>query len=107
MKLYVIASVAARAQRRYREMQERGIATTLAAIEDDLIARDMRDSTRAEAPLKPADDAVLLDTSALDRDAAVAAAIAIVDRRRKSIRQPRNFVSWQRQKSTHHWRIIS
>ena len=83
VKLYVTASVAARAQRRYREMQERGITTTLAAIEDDLIARDLRDSTRAEAPLKAADDAVLLDTSALDRDAAVAAAIAIVDRWRK------------------------
>ena len=80
VKLYVTASVAARAQRRYREMQERGIVTTLAAIEDDLIARDLRDSTRTEAPLKAADDAVLLDTSALDRDAAVAAAITIVDR---------------------------
>lgn len=79
-KLFIIASVEARAQRRFAEMQERGIAVTLAEIEDDLRRRDERDSNRAVAPLVPAPDAMLIDTSALDREAAIAAAIEAVTR---------------------------
>jgi|SRR5690606_37292879 len=82
VKLYVTASVEARARRRWKEMRERGENHTLAVIEDDLRRRDERDRTRAEAPLRAADDAVVLDTSELDRDAAVAAAIAAVEARR-------------------------
>ncbi|TMM50129.1 (d)CMP kinase [Qipengyuania marisflavi] len=78
-KLFITASVAARAQRRFAEMCERGEAVTLEAIEDDLRRRDERDSTRAVAPLVPAPDAMVIDTSALDRDAAIAAAIAMVE----------------------------
>lgn len=78
-KLFVTASVAARARRRWLEMQARGAAVSLAAIEADLAARDHRDSTRAAAPLLAADDALALDTSALDRDQAIAAAIALVE----------------------------
>ena len=83
VKLYVVASVEARALRRWKEMQARGEPWTLAEIEDDLRRRDERDRTRAEAPLRAADDAVELDTSALGPDEAVAAAIALVDRRRR------------------------
>ena len=79
-KLFIIASVEARAQRRFAEMQERGVAVTLAEIEDDLRRRDERDSNRAVAPLVPAPDAMLIDTSALDREAAIAAAIEAVTR---------------------------
>lgn len=79
MKLFVTASVAARAERRFREMQAAGRAVTLTEIAADLEARDRRDSTRAEAPLAMAADAVLLDTSQLGRDAAIAAAIAMVE----------------------------
>lgn len=78
-KLFVIASVAARADRRFREMQASGRTVSLAEISADLEARDKRDRERSEAPLLAADDSVLLDTSDLDRDAAIAAAIAIVE----------------------------
>jgi CMP/dCMP kinase len=79
VKLFVTASVAARARRRWLEMQQRGESHTLAEIEDDLRRRDARDMGRKDAPLRSADDAVTLDTSDLDRDQSVAAAIAIVN----------------------------
>jgi len=79
-KLFVTASVPARAHRRWLEMRRRGETVTLEEIEADLAARDERDRNRAEAPLRQADDAALLDTSDLTPDAAVAAAIAIVER---------------------------
>lgn len=82
VKLFVVASVPARAERRFKEMQEQGRAVALADIAADLEARDERDRTRAEAPLVAAADAVLLDTSDLGRDAAIAAAIAIAEGRR-------------------------
>lgn len=78
-KLFVTASVAARAQRRWKEMLARGDTSSLAEIEADLAARDERDRNRAEAPLRQADGAVLLDTSALSPEAAIRAAIAVVD----------------------------
>ncbi len=78
VKLFVTASVAARAQRRFTEMQATGHAAPLAAIEADLALRDARDRTRVEAPLTAAADAVLLDTTVLGRDAAVTEAIRIV-----------------------------
>jgi len=80
VKLFITASVEARAQRRFLEMQTRGESHTLEQIAEDLRRRDERDRNRAEAPLRAAPDAVLLDTSTLDRDAAIAAAIAAVDR---------------------------
>lgn len=79
VKLFVTASTEARAQRRWKEMQARGEAVTLIEIEDDLRRRDERDRNRAEAPLRAAEDAVLLDTSELGPQEAVAAAIALVD----------------------------
>jgi cytidylate kinase len=79
-KLYITASVAARALRRWLEMQRRSAGVTRAEIEADLAARDARDSARIAAPLRQAADAVLLDTSALPPEAAVAAAIALVER---------------------------
>jgi cytidylate kinase len=82
VKLFVVASVPARAERRFKEMQAQGRAVALAEIAADLEARDVRDRTRAEAPLIAAPDAVLLDTSDLGRDAAIAAAIAIAEARR-------------------------
>lgn len=78
-KLFVTASVAARGQRRWKEMLARGDTISLAEIEADLAARDERDRNRAEAPLRQADGAVLLDTSELSPEAAIRAAIAIVD----------------------------
>ena len=85
-KLYVTASVPARALRRWKEMHARGIAASLPAIEADLATRDERDRTRAEAPLRAADDAERLDTSQMTPREAIAAAIALVESR---IRHPR------------------
>lgn len=82
VKLFVVASVPARAERRFREMQAQGRAVALEDIAADLAARDERDRTRAEAPLVAAPDAVLLDTSDLGRDEAIAAAIAIAEQQR-------------------------
>lgn len=77
-KLFITASVEARAHRRFLEMRERGVKVALLEIQDDLRRRDERDRNRAVAPLRPADDAMVIDTSALDRDEAIAAAIESV-----------------------------
>ena len=81
-KLFVTASVAARAQRRWAEMRDRGEEVSLAAIEADLAERDERDRNRAQAPLRQAAGAALLDTSDLTREMAIAAAIALVEEQR-------------------------
>ncbi len=85
-KLYVTASVEARAQRRFQEMQKRGEDVTLEAIAAELRARDERDTGRAASPLKPAADAHLLDTSDMTIDEAVRQAIALVERKTESRR---------------------
>jgi cytidylate kinase len=77
-KLYVTASVAARALRRFLEMRKAGEAVSRDEIAADLAARDARDTTRSVAPLRQAEGAALLDTSALPPEAAIAAAIALV-----------------------------
>ena len=83
VKLFVVASVAARAERRFKEMQAAGRSVSLAEIATDLELRDARDRSRAEAPLIAASDAVLLDTSDLGRDAAIAGAIRIAEAARR------------------------
>ena len=79
VKLFVTASVEARAQRRYGEMRKRGEAVTLAAIADDLRRRDQRDAGRASSPLRVADGASVIDNSAMTKDQALAAAIEAVE----------------------------
>lgn len=79
VKLFVTASDEVRAERRLAELRARGLDVTRDGILADLRARDARDSSRASAPLRPADDAVLLDTTTLSVDAALAAAIKAVD----------------------------
>jgi 3-phosphoshikimate 1-carboxyvinyltransferase len=63
MKVYLTASAAQRAERRYKQLISKGISTTIDALRQDLEARDARDASRAVAPLKPAEDALLLDNS--------------------------------------------
>ncbi|MXP24891.1 (d)CMP kinase [Altererythrobacter indicus] len=79
VKLFITASVEARAKRRFLEMQARGETVTLNAIAQDLEARDLRDRNRTQAPLIPARDAYLIDTSALGKDDAIQAAIEVVE----------------------------
>ncbi len=78
VKLFVTASVEARAQRRWKELQGRGAAGSLDEVRAELIARDEMDRARAAAPLRPADGAVELDTTAMDPDQAFAAAMQAV-----------------------------
>ncbi|MBU0864265.1 MAG: cytidylate kinase [Alphaproteobacteria bacterium] len=81
-KLFVTASPDVRAHRRHAEMLGRGVDVTFDAVLADVHARDARDTGRADAPLRQATDALLLDNSDMPRDAAIAAAIAFVEARR-------------------------
>jgi cytidylate kinase len=78
-KLFVKATPRIRAQRRHAELRSRGAEVSLDRVLADIRARDERDSTRSQAPLRAADDAVHLDTSFLSIEAAVQKAIAIVE----------------------------
>ena len=71
LKVFLTASATCRAERRYEQLAARGISATLAALRADLEARDARDSSRSVAPLKPAEDAQLLDNSELTVQASV------------------------------------
>ncbi len=84
VKLFVTASAEIRAERRFREMQGRGASVDFDTILADIRARDKRDTERADAPLKPAEDARLLDTGNLTIGAAVQKAIELVDARREN-----------------------
>jgi len=79
VKLFVTAAPEARATRRFEEMQRRGEPVSFDDILADILRRDERDQNRATAPLKPAADAVLLDTTNLTIDAAIQQAIALVN----------------------------
>jgi cytidylate kinase len=65
LKIFLTASPEVRAQRRYKQLIEKGIAANLAALSRDLAERDARDANRAVAPLVPAPDSQVLDSSAL------------------------------------------
>ncbi|OAB55065.1 cytidylate kinase [Phormidium willei BDU 130791] len=78
VKLYVVASPEVRAARRHRELIGRGQTSIYAHVLTEIRERDARDSARATAPLKPAEDAIQLDTSELDIEAAFRAARDIV-----------------------------
>lgn len=78
VKLFVTASAQTRAKRRLDELNAKGMELELAEVLADVEARDKRDRERETAPLKPADDAVVLDTSDLSAETAIAHAIAAV-----------------------------
>jgi len=79
VKLFVTASAEVRAERRYLALVEKGHAVSRDEVLADVIARDERDQARATAPLKPAEDAGLIDTSDLSVEEAVAAAVAAIE----------------------------
>ena len=81
IKLFVTASPEVRARRRLAELTRRGLNVHYDEVLHDIHARDERDSGRSSAPLVQADDALLLDTSDMDVEQAVAAAIALADQR--------------------------
>jgi cytidylate kinase len=78
VKLFVTASSSKRAQRRMDELNAKGMGLMFVDVLEDVEARDKRDSERATAPLKPAEDAVIFDTTDLTADAAIARAISLV-----------------------------
>jgi cytidylate kinase len=84
VKLFVTASLEARSGRRLRELEAAGGPVDAAAVLAEMQARDERDSKRSASPLKPATDAVVLDTSGLDADEAFGAAVSIVRARIRS-----------------------
>lgn len=78
VKIFLTASPEARAQRRYKELQEKGASDTYEAVLADLKQRDYNDSHRATAPLKPAEDSVLVDTTALTLQESVQKVISVI-----------------------------
>ncbi|AND68577.1 cytidylate kinase [Dyella thiooxydans] len=77
-KVFLTASAAERAKRRYKQLKEKGLSVTLSGLQREIEARDARDASRAVAPLKPADDAVLVDTTGMPIDEVVAKVFAVV-----------------------------
>jgi cytidylate kinase len=78
LKIFVTASIEVRTQRRLAELKAKGEVTDEVAVQQNLLDRDHQDSTRAESPLKQAAEAVVLDTSALNREEQLAWALARV-----------------------------
>lgn len=84
IKFFVTASPEVRAKRRYKEYVDKGIQTTYDKVLEDVIARDKRDSSRATAPMKPAEDAILVDTSFLNIDEAKSKVISLIEAKLKN-----------------------
>lgn len=80
VKIFITATLETRAQRRHRELQGEGIEVIYESVLDDLRERDERDAQRAVAPLIPADDAVIIDTSHLDAQSVFAQVVEIINR---------------------------
>jgi cytidylate kinase len=76
-KVFLTASAAERAERRHKQLKQKGLDVTLASLLREIEARDTRDASRAVAPLRPADDAVTIDTTATPIDVVVAKVIAL------------------------------
>ena len=81
-KVFLTASAEERAERRYKQLNEKGVSVTLSGLLREILARDARDASRAVAPLRPADDAVRIDTTGLGIEVVVERVLALV------IRQP-------------------
>jgi cytidylate kinase len=86
VKIWVDASVGERARRRFLELSGLGEAVTQEGVEAQLRERDLRDSTRKDAPMKPAEDAVHIDTTALTIEETFARAVEIVERAKAATR---------------------
>jgi CMP/dCMP kinase len=78
VKIFLTASAAERARRRHKQLKEKGVAATLAALSKEIAERDRRDITRSVSPLVASADAVLLDTTGMPVDAVVERVLGIV-----------------------------
>ena len=77
-KVFLTASAAERAKRRYKQLKAKGLSVTLGGLQREIEARDHRDASREVAPLKPAEDALLVDTTGMGIDEVVAKVLAVV-----------------------------
>ena len=84
VKIYLTASSRVRAQRRYDELQEKGVTCSFEEIEKDIIERDHRDMTREESPLRKAEDAVEVDSSYMTVEQVVDTIIRIINEKREN-----------------------
>jgi len=84
VKLFITASVAERARRRFLELTARGVAADPAQVEAEIRDRDAQDANRPVAPLKPAPDAIEIDTTALNAEQAFNVALALICKRLES-----------------------
>jgi|SRR5690606_1546503 len=76
VKVFLTASAEERARRRHKQLKDKGVSVTFADLLREILARDARDAQRAVAPLKPADDAVLIDTTGMSIEAVVESVLA-------------------------------
>ena len=81
LKVFLTASAGERAERRYKQLKEKGIDVNLAALLRDIEQRDRRDQSRQVAPLRPADDAIVIDSTSMSVDAVVATVLALKNAR--------------------------
>jgi len=81
VKIYLTATPQERAQRRYKQLKEKGIDANLSALVEELRVRDERDMNRKTAPLKPASDAMIIDTSTLNIEQVTEKVMQLVDQR--------------------------
>lgn len=84
IKFFITASTEVRAMRRFKEFQAKGLTTDYETVLADMKARDERDANRSTAPMKPADDAIVFDTSAMSIEEVLAYALKIIDEKVKS-----------------------
>jgi cytidylate kinase len=77
-KVFLTASAEERAERRYKQLKDKGVSVTIDGLLREILARDARDAQRTVAPLKPADDAVIIDTTGLGIEAVVERVLALV-----------------------------
>jgi CMP/dCMP kinase len=78
LKFFVTASTEVRANRRLAELKSIGVKSDFKTVLEDIWARDERDAERAVAPTKPADEAIMIDTSELDREEVIAAVMGVI-----------------------------
>ena len=78
--MFLTASAEERAERRYKQLKDKGVSVTLDGLLREILARDARDASRAVAPLRPADDAVRIDTTGLPIEGVVALVLDVVSR---------------------------
>ncbi len=81
VKIYLVASADVRAERRYKQLREKGFSVNLARLRENMMERDARDASRASSPMMMADDAVLLDTSDLAIEEVIEKVLSLVENR--------------------------